>query len=73
MLYKKGNYLEVAHKIFLNFFLLEKSIYDILIERWVFSSAGRASVWRTEGHRFDPYSTHQIDKISLFCRDFLFI
>ncbi len=35
----------------------------ILLERWVFSSAGRASPLQGEGRGFDPLNTHHFLKL----------
>ena len=46
--------------------------------KWTVSSAGRASAWRAEGHRFESCTVHHIWRIRTFFRlerrsDFLFI
>ena len=35
--------------------LLKKNI----VEKWGYSSAGRALAWHARGHRFDPVYLHQ--------------
>ena len=42
----------------LPFPIITKPFKAVPSKSWVFSSAGRAPVWRTGGHRFDPCSTH---------------
>ena len=39
--------------------LTKKNLFDIIKEQWEFSSAGRASALQAEGHRFEPYNSHQ--------------
>ena len=47
----------------------------IITMLWAFSSAGRASAWRAEGHRFEPcsahHSKHKISQESTFLGFFI--
>ena len=43
--------------------ILTKSVREKRQNIWDHSSAGRASALQAEGHRFEPYWSHQIKRI----------